>query len=111
MMKRYTKEIYVAIVIIAVVSLFGSYIPGLQFLAKWCKPPVMLFLGLAYAFFCGQGYPTFNKKISKALLQYSVVGLGFGMNPESFLSNFRGSCHMCEELSFYEMPDQVGHDV
>ena len=89
MMKRYTKEIYVAIVIIAVVSLFGSYIPGLQFLAKWCKPPVMLFLGLAYAFFCGQGYPTFNKKISKALLQYSVVGLGFGMNLYESLASGR----------------------
>ena len=89
MMKKYTKEIYVAIVIIEVVSLFGSYIPGLQFLAKWCKPPVMLFLGLAYAFFCGQGYPTFNKKVSKVLLQYSVVGLGFGMNLYESLASGR----------------------
>ena len=88
-MKRYTKEIYIAIVIVAVVCLFGSYIPGLQFLAKWCKPPVMLFLGLAYAFFCGQGYPTFNQKTSKALLQYSVVGLGFGMNLYESLASGR----------------------
>lgn len=46
----------------------------------WCTPPVMLFIGLAYALLCGQGYPEFNKKASKKLLQYSVVGLGFGMN-------------------------------
>ena len=89
MMKRYTKEIYIAIVIVAVACLFGSYIPGLQIIAKWCKPPVMLFLGLAYALLCGQGYPTFNKKISKALLQYSVVGLGFGMNLHESLASGR----------------------
>ena len=77
MMKRYKKEIYIAIIIVAVVCLFGSYIPGLQFLAKWCKPPVMLFLGLAYAFFCGQGYPTFNKKTSKALLQFNSPSYDF----------------------------------
>ena len=40
----------------------------------------MLFIGLAYALICGQGYPSLNKKLSKTMLQYSVVGLGFGMN-------------------------------
>ena len=89
MMRRYTKEIYIAIVIVAAACLFGSYIPGLQFLAKWCKPPVMLFLGLAYALSCGQGFPAFNKKISKILLQYSVVGLGFGMNLYESLNSGR----------------------
>ena len=79
-MRRYSKEIYIAIVISSVACLFGSYIPGLEFLAKWCKPPTMLFMGLVYAFLCDQSYPAFNKKISKTLLQYSVVGLGFGMN-------------------------------
>lgn len=51
----------------------------------------MLFLGLAYALICGQGYPSVNKKISKVLLQYSVVGLGFGMNlHESLASGSEG---------------------
>ena len=88
-MKRYSKEIYIAIVATAAACLFGSYIPGLQFLAKWCKPPVMLFIGLAYALLCGQGYPALNKKISKTLLQYSVVGLGFGMNLYESLASGR----------------------
>ena len=88
-MRRYSKEIYISIVAVAVVCLFGAYIPGLQFLASWCKPPVMLFIGLAYALICGQGYPVFNKKMSKTLLQYSVVGLGFGMNLYESLASGR----------------------
>ena len=79
-MKRYSKEIYIAIIAAAVLCLSASYISGINFLSKWCTPPVMLFLGLAYALLCGQGYPDFNKNVSKKLLQYSVVGLGFGMN-------------------------------
>ena len=46
----------------------------------------MLFLGLSFALVCGQPYPAFNMKMSKMLLQYSVVGLGFGMNVEASLS-------------------------
>lgn len=88
-MKRHSKEIYIAIIAIAAVCLFGSYIPGMKFLAKWCTPPVMLFIGLAYALLCGQGYPSFNKKMSKILLQYSVVGLGFGMNLYESLASGR----------------------
>ena len=88
-MRRYSKYIYKAIVIVTIVCLFGSCIPGLQFLSIWCKPPVMLFIGLAYALLCGQGYPAFNKKISKTLLQYSVVGLGFGMNLYESLASGR----------------------
>ena len=88
-MKNYSKEIYIAFITIAASCLLGSYIPGLEFLAKWCTPPVMLFLGLAYALLFGQGYPSFNKKISKTLLQYSVVGLGFGMNLYESLASGR----------------------
>lgn len=90
-MKRYSKEIYIAIIVVAAVCLFASYIPGLHFLSMWCTPPVMLFLGLAYALICGQGYPSVNKRMSKVLLQYSVVGLGFGMNlHESLASGSEG---------------------
>lgn len=88
-MKRHSKEIYIAIIAIAAVCLFGSYIPGMKSLANWCTPPVMLFIGLAYALLCGQGYPSFNKKMSKTLLQYSVVGLGFGMNLYESLASGR----------------------
>lgn len=88
-MKKYSKEIYLTIILIVAICLFGSYIPALQFLSQWCTPPIMLFLGLAYALLCGQGYPSFNKKISKSLLQYSVVGLGFGMNLYESLASGR----------------------
>ena len=88
-MKRYSKTIYLTIVAAAAACLFLSYIPSLQFLSGWCTPPVMLFLGLAYALICGQGYPSLNKKMSKMLLQYSVVGLGFGMNLYESLASGR----------------------
>lgn len=79
-MIRYSKEIYIVIVAVTSVCLVGSYIPGLHAISNWCSAPIMLLIGLIYALICGQGYPEFNKKISKSLLQYSVVGLGFGMN-------------------------------
>ena len=88
-MKRYSKEIYIAVIAIAALCLAASYIPGLQFISGWCTPPVMLFIGLAYALLCGQGCPNFNKKFSKILLQYSVVGLGFGMNLYESLASGR----------------------
>jgi uncharacterized integral membrane protein (TIGR00698 family) len=86
-MKQYSQQIYIAITAIAAFCLFASYIPGLEVLSCWCTPPVMLFLGLAYALICGQGYPSFNKKMSKMLLQYSVVRLGFGMNLHESLAS------------------------
>ena len=49
--------------------------------------PVALFLGLVFAFIFGIPYPKFNKKLSKYLLQASVVGLGFGMNIEKSLQS------------------------
>ncbi len=49
--------------------------------------PIALFLGLVFAIFFGIPYPKFNKKLSKYLLQASVVGLGFGMNLEKSLQS------------------------
>lgn len=48
---------------------------------------MVLFIGLVFALLCGQAYPTFNKNISKKLLQYSVIGLGFGMNLQASLAS------------------------
>lgn len=55
------------------------------FLLAFCilpfiTPAIALFLGLAFALTAGQPFPSFSKKASKYLLQFSVVGLGFGMN-------------------------------
>jgi uncharacterized integral membrane protein (TIGR00698 family) len=47
-------------------------------LTPWCSPPIALALGLALALTFGNPYKT--SKLTKILLQASVVGLGFGMN-------------------------------
>lgn len=43
-------------------------------------PAIALFCGIAYALIWGSPYLVRGKRISKLLLQASVVGLGFGMN-------------------------------
>lgn len=44
------------------------------------SPAVALFLGIAFALIFRMPYESYAKKLSKYLLQFSVVGLGFGMN-------------------------------
>lgn len=86
-LKRNNKIIYSGIVALLTLMLLADYVPGLQAVAALVTPPVALFLGLAYALLCGQAFPAFNKKASKMLLQYSVVGLGFGMNLQASLAS------------------------
>ena len=81
------KIIYVSLLVILSFFLFLDYIPGMHACSAWVTPPVALFLGLSFALLCGQAHPKFNKKISKYLLQYSVVGLGFGMNLQASLAS------------------------
>lgn len=81
------KIIYVSLLVILSFFLFLDYIPGMHAYSAWVTPPVALFLGLSFALLCGQAHPKFNKKISKYLLQYSVVGLGFGMNLQASLAS------------------------
>lgn len=82
-----SKPVYVALLVILSLFLLLDYLPGMHALSSWVTPPVALFLGLAFALVCGQAYPKFNKKVSKYLLQYSVVGLGFGMNLQASLQS------------------------
>ena len=86
-LKTYNRPIYIAILAVLIITLLLGYIPFLSSLSSWITPPVALFLGLLFALVCGQGYPKFNKKVSKKLLQYSVVGLGFGMNLHASLAS------------------------
>ena len=86
-LKANNKTIYVGILLILAVCLLLGYVPGMTAFSSWVTPPVALFLGLAFALLCGQAYPKFNKKVSKKLLQYSVVGLGFGMNLHASLAS------------------------
>ena len=87
MLRKYNRHIYIALLSIITLCLLCDYIPALSFLAAWVTPPVVLFIGLVFALLCGQAYPTFNKNVSKKLLQYSVIGLGFGMNLQASLAS------------------------
>ena len=87
MLRKYNRHIYIALLSIITLCLLCDYIPALCFLSTWVTPPVVLFIGLVFALLCGQAYPTFNKNISKKLLQYSVIGLGFGMNLQASLAS------------------------
>ena len=86
-LKTNNKTIYSGILVVLVACLLLGYVPGLSAFSSWVTPPVALFFGLAFALLCGQAYPKFNKKVSKKLLQYSVVGLGFGMNLHASLAS------------------------
>ena len=86
-LKANNRTIYVGILSILTVCLLLGYVPSLSVFSSWVTPPVSLFLGLVFALLCGQAYPKFNKKVSKKLLQYSVVGLGFGMNLHASLAS------------------------
>ena len=87
MLHKYNRHIYIALLSVLTLCLLCDYIPALRFLAAWVTPPVVLFIGLLFALLCGQAYPTFNKNVSKKLLQYSVIGLGFGMNLQASLAS------------------------
>ena len=87
MLHKYNRHIYIALLSLLSLCLLCDYIPALRFLSAWITPPVVLFIGLVFALLCGQAYPTFNKNISKKLLQYSVIGLGFGMNLQASLAS------------------------
>lgn len=58
--------------------LFGLVL--LYCLTPWASPPVALALGLALAQAVGNPFPARTKALTAKLLQFSVVGLGFGMN-------------------------------
>lgn len=86
-MKKYSKPVYVAVVVLILVLLMAGIF--VESFCSWLTPPVVLFLGLAFALCFGEAYPKFNKKMSKYLLQASVVGLGFGMNVNAALASGR----------------------
>ena len=49
-------------------------------LLPFVSPAIALFMGLLLGFTVRNPYPTQSSKTSKYLLQFAVVGLGFGMN-------------------------------
>ena len=83
-LQRKNKITYVSLVVLLSIFLLLDYIPGYS---TWVTPPVALFLGLIFALSSAQAHQNFNKKVSKYVLQYSVVGLGFGMNLQASLAS------------------------
>lgn len=65
-LKKYSNIIYILLLLLS--------------LSPWISPPIALFTGIVFAIFFNNPYPVFNKLVSKYLLQFSVVGLGFSMN-------------------------------
>lgn len=55
-------------------------------LLGYVSPPLALLLGLVVANISGHPFLEYNYKITNVLLQFSVVGLGFGMNFNKALS-------------------------
>lgn len=46
----------------------------------WISPPIALAAGLAFGLTLGNPVPDVSGRAAKALLQWSVIGLGFGLN-------------------------------
>lgn len=84
MKQSYSNIIYITLVSLLTLLLLIDYIPNVN---TFITPPVALFVGLVFALTCGKAFPAFNKKMSKKLLQYSVIGLGFGMNLHASLAS------------------------
>ncbi len=52
-------------------------------LTPWVSPPLALALGLVLAQTVGNPFSNYTRRLTQRLLQFSVVGLGFGMNAHS----------------------------
>ena len=82
------KIVYIVIVTILTISLlteffvkqFGLDLGTWSWIGSWVSSPYALLLGIIFALVFGATYEKFTKLMSKKMLQYSVIGLGFGMN-------------------------------
>lgn len=88
MKQRIVETLYIAIVTVLALSLLCGFLQAqgwislgkFSWIGTWVTSPIALVAGILFALVCGKAYPAFNKTMSKKLLQYSVIGLGFGMN-------------------------------
>ncbi len=84
---KFSRVVYITIIASLIVLLTLDFIPSCKPYTAFVSPTVVLFLGLLYALIFGKVFPSVNKKVSKKLLQYSIIGLGFGMNVEMSLQS------------------------
>ncbi|MCQ2265973.1 MAG: YeiH family protein, partial [Bacteroidales bacterium] len=89
------RVVYVAVLGVLFVSLLAQFIIK-QFhcnfgefgrLTSFVSSPVTLAAGIVVALVFGVTFKKFNSVMSKKLLQYSVIGLGFGMNVNQALAS------------------------
>lgn len=92
------KEIlYIAIIALLAIALLSNFLTATFHLSfgvfgdftQCITSPVTLGVGIIFALLFGKVYPDFNKTMSKKMLQYSVIGLGFGMNVNIALASGR----------------------
>ncbi|MBQ0030951.1 MAG: putative sulfate exporter family transporter [Bacteroidales bacterium] len=91
----YKKVIYIFIVAALSVSLLAAFVTKqfgvdlgvMNWMSQWVSSPVALLLGIVFALTFGATFETFTKTMSKKMLQYSVIGLGFGMNVNQALAS------------------------
>lgn len=93
--ETFKQRIYIILVALLTISLllsfttkqFGIELGGMAWMAGWATSPVALLLGIVYALTFGATFEKFTKLMSKKMLQYSVIGLGFGMNVNQALAS------------------------
>ena len=91
----YKKVIYIFIVAALSVSLLAAFVTKqfgvdlgvMNWMSQWVSSPVALLLGIVFALTFGATFEKFTKTMSKKMLQYSVIGLGFGMNVNQALAS------------------------
>lgn len=91
------KRVYIAIVAILSISLIAEFLAkqfGIDFgsfnwITHWVSSPVALLAGIVFALTFGATFESFTKLMSKKMLQYSVIGLGFGMNVNAAIASGR----------------------
>lgn len=91
----YKKIIYISIVAALSISLLAAFITkqfevdlgAMDWVAHWVSSPVALLLGIVFALTFGATFEKFTTMMSKKMLQYSVIGLGFGMNVNQALAS------------------------
>ncbi len=89
------KIIYIIIVAALSISLLAAFVTkqfdvnlgAMDWMAHWVSSPIALLLGIVFALTFGATFEKFTKTMSKKMLQYSVIGLGFGMNVNQALAS------------------------
>ena len=62
-MKKYAGTIYVTLLAVIGIALIAVNIPGIACFGSWATPPVVLFVGLAFALVCEIGRASCRERV------------------------------------------------